>query len=285
MAPPKLSLRKGSLRTGGDPISLKNGYRRGLHKHKHGSGSSLRLSFICAFCIIFTIPLYSLLRFANNAEIRDNSGFSAAPRTESLSQQGPPPSSQQQSPPKRKATSVRRGRKKSTEGVPPLQQQSTPKFRSKARKQGKKQAVGEALPLQQQSPPKFRPRATKQGNKGSVEEELPSQHRPMGPPTPFIRYLDKLAQIPAAQLWDVLGMDKSDYGENPFLLRELEGGTCPRSTIDETPVWLPDRPANSEAIAGKYRGVQESLKRGKSAKQMRMEQYDADNEVVLWYEQ
>lgn len=170
------------------------------------------------------------------------------------------------------------------EGVPPLQQQSTPKFRSKARKQGKKQAVGEALPLQQQSPPKFRPRATKQGNKGSVEEKLPSQHRPMEPPTPFIRYLDKLAQIPAAQLWDVLGMDKSDYGENPFLLRELEGGTCPWSTIDETPVWLPDRPANSEAIAGKYRGVQESLKRGKSAKQMRMEQYDADNEVVLWYE-
>ena len=101
-----------------------------------------------------------------------------------------------------------------------------------------------------------------------------------------IRYLNKLAHMPAAQLWDVLGMDNSDHGNDPFSLRELESGKCPWSTDIAVAVdWLPPRPANSETIAEKYRSNTKSMKKGRVEKRRQMERYDPQNEVVLWYEQ
>lgn len=100
-----------------------------------------------------------------------------------------------------------------------------------------------------------------------------------------IRYLNKLAHMPAAQLWDVLGMDNSDHGNDPFSLRELESGKCPWSTDIAVAVdWLPPRPANSETIAEKYRSNTKSMKKGRVEKRRQMERYDPQNEVVLWYE-
>lgn len=110
---------------------------------------------------------------------------------------------------------------------------------------------------------------------------------PLQPIDAIIKYLHKLAKLPPAQLWDVLGMDKLDHGKNPFLLSELEAGTCPWSTTDKIPVWLPARPANSEAIAEKYRVMQKSINRRQSVatqRQQRKERYDLDEDVVLWYE-
>lgn len=153
----------------------------------------------------------------------------------------------------------------------------------------KKSAENERL-FQQQSLPKRKPQHGRQPELSRPKRRAKKQKRSVekGHTSSLdnvIRYLDKLAKLPAAQLWDVLGMEQSDhYGENPFSLRELEGGKCPWSTTDKKIDWLPYRPANSEAIAEKYRGIQESLKRTKLRKRALKEQYDADNAVVLWYE-
>ncbi|KAL7538598.1 hypothetical protein ACHAXR_008695 [Thalassiosira sp. AJA248-18] len=90
----------------------------------------------------------------------------------------------------------------------------------------------------------------------------------------------------------MLGMENdsnnNSYGDDPFSLRELEGGKCPwssSSTKEEkvTVDWLPSRPFNSETIAKKYRNNMQSLKRGGRTRKQ-MEEYDQENEVVIWYE-
>lgn len=122
----------------------------------------------------------------------------------------------------------------------------------------------------------------------------------------IIRYLNKLAQLPPSQLWNVLGMDINnnnnannnnqahDGGDesDPFSLRELERGQCPWSTSSSTTTttttvdWLPSRPFQSESIAESYRNNMKALKNnnGKVRPRQQMERYDAENEVVIWYE-
>jgi len=116
-----------------------------------------------------------------------------------------------------------------------------------------------------------------------------------------IRYLTELAELPPSKLWDVLGMDDDDndkngqYGIDPFSLRDLENGKCPRTTStskkggEEIVEWLPPRPYNSASIAEQYRNNMKSSSkkyegRGKTPKQPPMGRYDAKNEVLLWYE-
>jgi len=98
----------------------------------------------------------------------------------------------------------------------------------------------------------------------------------------IIKHLNKLAKMPPTLLWkDVFGMEKMDYGDDPFSLRELENGKCPweQTTVID---WLPPRPYNSEVLAKTYqRMMQQARKKRGEPKE---EQYDADNEVVVWYE-
>ena len=102
--------------------------------------------------------------------------------------------------------------------------------------------------------------------------------------------------MPPDQLWDELGMEKksstksnnnSNYGSDPFSLRDLEAGKCPWKSsreVDTTTVdWLPPRPYNSEEIALAYRERSESIKKGKVAL-TDDEPYDEEKEVVIWYE-
>ena len=89
-----------------------------------------------------------------------------------------------------------------------------------------------------------------------------------------IRYLNELAQKPA-QLWDVLGMENANYGDDPFSLRELESGKCPWST-ETTVQWLPPRAPGSEAISEIYRTNMEALRKGSMK--------PAKTEVLIWYE-
>ena len=92
----------------------------------------------------------------------------------------------------------------------------------------------------------------------------------------IIKYLTKLAELPPAQLWIVLGMndDESQYGDDPFSLRQLDNGTCPWETEITVP-WLPQRPFNSETIAEIYR---------KNRKSVKEEDHEVDTEVAIWYE-
>ncbi len=92
----------------------------------------------------------------------------------------------------------------------------------------------------------------------------------------IIKYLTKLAELPPAQLWNVLGMDEdeSHYGDDPFSLRQLDNGTCPWETETSVP-WLPQRPFNSETIAELYR---------KNRKSMKEEDNKVETEVAIWYE-
>eukprot|EP00584_Thalassiosira_punctigera_P001582 CAMPEP_0172535758 /NCGR_PEP_ID=MMETSP1067-20121228/7615_1 /TAXON_ID=265564 ORGANISM="Thalassiosira punctigera, Strain Tpunct2005C2" /NCGR_SAMPLE_ID=MMETSP1067 /ASSEMBLY_ACC=CAM_ASM_000444 /LENGTH=505 /DNA_ID=CAMNT_0013320703 /DNA_START=90 /DNA_END=1604 /DNA_ORIENTATION=+ len=103
-----------------------------------------------------------------------------------------------------------------------------------------------------------------------------------------VQYLDRLAQLPPSRLWDLLGMERDDRGDDPFSLRELDDGRCPWTSAavhHETEVkWLPPRPYNSEALARRYRANMKSLKGRKVKPRRQMERYDAENEVALWYE-
>ena len=103
-----------------------------------------------------------------------------------------------------------------------------------------------------------------------------------------IRYLTSLAQLPPSKLWNILGMhDANSYGDDPFSLSALETGNCPWSAegSDVTTVdWLISRPYNSEDIARTYRNNIERL-RNVARPRREMEEYDAENEVAIWYEQ
>lgn len=92
----------------------------------------------------------------------------------------------------------------------------------------------------------------------------------------IIKYLTKLAELPPAQLWNVLGMDDDEmqYGDDPFSLRQLDNGTCPWETETSVP-WLPQRPFNSETIAEIYR---------KNRKSVKEEDNKEETEVAIWYE-
>ena len=97
----------------------------------------------------------------------------------------------------------------------------------------------------------------------------------------IIKYLNKLAETPPTLLWTSFGMDKMDYGDDLFSLRELENGKCPweQTTVIE---WLPPRPHNSEELSKTYRRMMQNARKKRG--ETKEEQYNADNEVVVWYE-
>lgn len=97
-----------------------------------------------------------------------------------------------------------------------------------------------------------------------------------------VRYLDELAGTPPEKLWDVFGMQDQDRGEDPFSLRELEGGRCPWSG-EETVEWLPPRPHNSVEMAERYK-ANIGMVKGRRLKRMDVP-YEAENDVAIWYEQ
>jgi len=94
-----------------------------------------------------------------------------------------------------------------------------------------------------------------------------------------IRYLNKLADMSPTEAWHYFGMEDSTYGNDPFSLKELESGICPTTQID----WLPARPYNSNEIATKYKQMMQTHRKG-GRRRSQAEQYNVEDEVVIWYE-
>ena len=99
-----------------------------------------------------------------------------------------------------------------------------------------------------------------------------------------VAFLMNLAKFPPEQLWYTFGMDenkndgKNSYGKDPFLLQELEQGTCPLGLIS-TAEWLPPRPWNSDEIASMFQRKVEQLKTTGRGAMMRDEET-----ALVWYE-
>jgi hypothetical protein len=105
-----------------------------------------------------------------------------------------------------------------------------------------------------------------------------------------VAFLTNLAKLPSAKLWNILGMEDMDYGDDPFSLRLLESGTCPWSHDKEfynatiISPWLPPRPYRSNDIAAAFRTQQ----------QLHHQKMDHDegykksgmnaNNVAIWFE-
>ena len=94
-----------------------------------------------------------------------------------------------------------------------------------------------------------------------------------------IRYLNKLADMSPTKAWQHFGMEDNTYGNNPFSLKELENGICPTTQID----WLPPRPYNSNEIATKYKQIMQMHRKG-GRRRSQAEQYNVEDEVIIWYE-
>jgi len=94
-----------------------------------------------------------------------------------------------------------------------------------------------------------------------------------------IRHLNELADMSPTEAWHYFGMEDSTYGNDPFSLKELESGVCPTTQID----WLPPRPYNSNEIATKYKQMMQTHRKG-GRRRSQAEQYNAEDEVVMWYE-
>jgi len=94
-----------------------------------------------------------------------------------------------------------------------------------------------------------------------------------------IRYLNKLADMTPTDAWHYFGMEDKTHGNDPFLLKDLESGVCPTTQID----WLPPRPYNSNEIATKYKQMMQTHRKG-GRRRSQAEQYNAEDEVVIWYE-
>ena len=94
-----------------------------------------------------------------------------------------------------------------------------------------------------------------------------------------IRYLNKLADMSPTEAWHYFGMEDKTYGNDPFSLKELESGICPTTQID----WLPARPYNSNEIATKYKQMMQTHRKG-GRRRSQAEQYNVEDEVVIWYE-
>ena len=94
-----------------------------------------------------------------------------------------------------------------------------------------------------------------------------------------IRYLNKLANMSPTEAWHYFGMEDNTYGNDPFSLKELESGICPTTQID----WLPARPYNSNEIATKYKQMMQTHRKG-GRRRSQAEQYNVEDEVVIWYE-
>ena len=94
-----------------------------------------------------------------------------------------------------------------------------------------------------------------------------------------IGYLNKLANMSPTEAWNYFGMEDKTYGNDPFSLKELESGICPTTQID----WLPPRPYNSNEIATKYKQMMQMHRKG-GRRRSQAEQYNVEDEVVIWYE-
>jgi hypothetical protein len=134
-------------------------------------------------------------------------------------------------------------------------------------------------------------------SKNNHQQNQPSQDHPHIKSNNFasidtvVAFLTDLAKLPSAKLWNTLGMEDMDYGDDPFSLKLLESGVCPWSqdqkynaTIISS--WLPPRPYRSNEIAAAFRTQQQShyqhmeYDEGYKKKSGGM----TNNNVAIWFE-
>ncbi|KAL3812097.1 hypothetical protein ACHAXA_009432 [Cyclostephanos tholiformis] len=141
------------------------------------------------------------------------------------------------------------------------------------------------------------------------EEERPRHLHPRRTPPPrstntttsfssidaVVTYLKELATCTPDRLWDALGMDMgmgyegtTTHGDDPFMLKSLEGGICPwtdANDLSSDAPWLPSKPHDSDVLSATYRANLERARGEDGSSPPTNATAERDDSVVaIWYE-